>query len=37
MTQGRGTAMQTFSHYEEVPPEIQQKLIAEYVEEKEEE
>jgi elongation factor G len=37
MTQGRGTASQMFSHYEEVPPEIQQKLIAEYVEEKEEE
>jgi elongation factor G len=37
MTQGRGMATQNFSHYEEVPPEIQQKLVAEYVEEKEEE
>ncbi|MFZ5433784.1 MAG: elongation factor G [Calditrichota bacterium] len=37
MTQGRGMATQAFSHYEEVPPEIQQKLVAEYVEEKEEE
>ncbi len=37
MTQGRGMATQSFSHYEEVPPEIQQKLQAEYVEEKEEE
>jgi elongation factor G len=37
MSQGRGMAMQSFSHYEEVPPEIQQKLMAEYVEEKEEE
>jgi elongation factor G len=37
MTQGRGMATQGFSHYEEVPPEIQQKLVADYVEEKEEE
>lgn len=37
MTQGRGFANQGFSHYEELPPEIQQKLVAEYVEEKEEE
>jgi elongation factor G len=37
MTQGRGEAAQSFSHYEEVPPEIQQRLIAEFVEEKEEE
>jgi elongation factor G len=37
MTSGRGMAMQAFSHYEEVPPEIQQKIIAEYVEEQEEE
>ena len=37
MTQGRGMATQNFSHYEEVPPEIMQKLQAEYVEEKEEE
>jgi elongation factor G len=37
MSQGRGMAVQSFSHYEEVPPEIQQKLVAEYVEEKEEE
>lgn len=37
MSQGRGMATQGFSHYEEVPPEIQQKLIADYVEEKEEE
>ncbi|MBI5058998.1 elongation factor G [candidate division KSB1 bacterium] len=37
MTQGRGMATQQFDHYEEVPPEIQQKLVAEYVEEKEEE
>lgn len=37
MSQGRGMATQTVSHYEEVPPEIQQKLVAEYVEEKEEE
>lgn len=28
MTQGRGTYRQTFSHYEEVPHEIAQKLIA---------
>ncbi|HEY3294486.1 MAG TPA: elongation factor G [bacterium] len=37
MSQGRGAATQNFSHYEEVPPEIQQRLVAEYVEEKEEE
>jgi elongation factor G len=37
MTQGRGMAVQQFDHYEEVPPEVQQKLVAEYVEEKEEE
>ncbi|MCX6600558.1 MAG: elongation factor G [bacterium] len=37
MSQGRGMAQQAFSHYEEVPPEIQQKLMAEFVEEKEEE
>jgi elongation factor G len=37
MSQGRGMAEQAFSHYEEVPPEIQQKLMAEFVEEKEEE
>lgn len=37
MSQGRGIASQGFSHYEEVPPEIQQKLISDYVEEKEEE
>ncbi len=36
MTQGRGMATQAYSHYEEVPPEIQQKIIAEYVEEQEE-
>jgi len=36
MSQGRGMAQQSFSHYEEVPPEIQQKLAAEFVEEKEE-
>ncbi len=37
MSQGRGMATQNFSHYEEVPPEIQQKLVADFVEEKEEE
>jgi elongation factor G len=37
MTQGRGISRQSFSHYEEVPPEIQQKLAAAYTEEKEEE
>ncbi len=37
MSQGRGMATQAFSHYEEVPPEVQHKLVAEYVEEKEEE
>lgn len=37
MTQGRGMAMQEFSHYEEVPPDIQEKIVAAYVEEKEEE
>ena len=36
MSQGRGMATQSFSHYEEVPPEIQQKLVADFVEEKEE-
>ncbi|MFH1010249.1 MAG: elongation factor G [bacterium] len=37
MTQGRGFPRQSFSHYEEVPPDIQQKLIAAHTEEKEEE
>jgi elongation factor G len=37
MTQGRGMAAQAFDHYEEVPGEIQEKIIAAYVEEKEEE
>ncbi len=37
MTQGRGMATQAFSHYEDVPPDVQQKLVAEHVEEKEEE
>jgi len=37
MTQGRGISRQSFSHYEEVPPDIQQKLVAAYTEEKEEE
>ena len=37
MTQGRGMAAQAFDHYEEVPSEIQEKIIAAYVEEKEEE
>jgi len=37
MTQGRGIPRQSFSHYEEVPPDIQQKLIAAHTEEKEEE
>jgi elongation factor G len=37
MTQGRGMAAQAFDHYEEVPAEIQEKIIAAYVEEKEEE
>jgi elongation factor G len=36
MTQGRGTAKQAFSHYEDVPAEVQTKIIAEFVEEKEE-
>lgn len=36
MTQGRGISRQSFSHYEEVPPDIQQKLVAAYIEEKEE-
>ena len=36
MTQGRGIHTQNFSHYEEVPPDIQQKLMAAYTEEKEE-
>ena len=34
MTQGRGIHTQSFSHYEEVPPDIQQKLVAVYTEEK---
>lgn len=37
MTQGRGYSVQSFSHYEDIPAEIQQKLVADYVEEKEEE
>ncbi len=36
MTQGRGIHTQSFSHYEEVPPDIQQKLVAAHTEEKEE-
>lgn len=37
MTQGRGIGRHSFSHYEELPPDIQQKLVASYTEEKEEE
>ena len=37
MTQGRGTFSQTFSHYEEVPREIAERLIAELAKEKEQE
>jgi elongation factor G len=37
MTQGRGISKQSFSHYEEVPPDIQQKLVGAHTEEKEEE
>ncbi|MBU0691506.1 elongation factor G [bacterium] len=37
MTQGRGTARQVFSHYEDVPAEVQAKIVAEFIEEKEEE
>jgi elongation factor G len=29
MTQGRGTFEMAFSHYEEVPPHLAQKVIAE--------
>ncbi|MBK8130237.1 MAG: elongation factor G [bacterium] len=36
MTQGRGMHSQGFSHYEVVPPEIQEKIVADYVEEKDE-
>lgn len=36
MTQGRGMHSQAFSHYEILPPEIQEKIVAEYVEEQEE-
>lgn len=37
MTQGRGYSTQQFSHYEDMPLELQQKLVADHVEEKEEE
>ncbi|MCC6477019.1 elongation factor G [bacterium] len=37
MTQGKGMHTQGFSHYEIVPPEIQEKIVAEFVEEHEEE
>jgi elongation factor G len=36
MTQGRGSFEMEFSHYEEVPYEITQKIIAESKKEKEE-
>ncbi len=36
MTQGRGMHSQAFADYEIVPPEIQDKIIAEFVEEQEE-
>lgn len=36
MTQGRGMHSQMFSHYEIVPPEIQDKIVADFVEEHEE-
>ncbi len=36
MTQGRGMHSQAFSHYEILPPELQEKIVAEYVEEQEE-
>jgi len=37
MTQGRGTFSQTFSHYEEVPREIAERIISETAKEKEQE
>lgn len=37
MTQGRGIHKRSFSHYEEVPPDIQQKIIEESQKEKEQE
>jgi elongation factor G len=37
MTQGRGIHKRSFSHYEEVPPDIQQKIIEEAQKEKEQE
>jgi elongation factor G len=36
MTQGKGMHTQGFSHYEIVPPEIQEKIVADFVEEHEE-
>lgn len=36
MTQGRGMHSQGFSHYEILPPELQEKIVADFVEEKEE-
>ena len=36
MTQGRGMHSQAFSHYEVLPPELQEKIVAEFVEEQEE-
>jgi elongation factor G len=37
MTQGRGIHNQVFSHYEDVPAEISEKIIAQSKKEKEEE
>ncbi len=36
LTQGRGVHKRTFSHYEEVPKEVEQKIIAEYNKSREE-
>jgi elongation factor G len=36
LTQGRGTHKRKFDHYEEMPKEIEQKVIEEYKKSKEE-